>query len=259
MKFKISLLGLFVAASLWAAEKPLRHAQDRPNVVFITFDDLSRSTVGIYGNTVPEITPNIDALGASGLRFMHAHVSAPNCTPSRNAMMTGMYPHNNKVMFISGDGSGNQARMATIPLVFRNAGYHTGIMGKNAHVAPFEPYSGWDKEYGGYHSTTVPGDVYRMTQSAFSTAKNLGQPLYLNINVFDPHVRWYGWNHQSQTIRKEARNHPSRIYTADEAPYPSWLPKLNQADMTGKKGTTVMDGVATGMRSRRIRRLVVTG
>ncbi|MGB0413091.1 MAG: sulfatase family protein [Coraliomargarita sp.] len=232
----LAVVGLCMACSV--------HATEKPNVVFVTFDDLSRSSLGLYGSTVPEITPHMDGLGVAGLRFMHAHVSAPNCTPSRNSMMSGMYPHNSKVMTISGDGSGNQARMTTIPLVFRAAGYHTGIMGKNSHMSPFEPYSGWDKEYGGYFSANVPGDVYQMTQAAFSTAKKLGQPLYLNINSYDPHVGWYGWNHNAQTIKEEKSNHPSRIYTADEVPYPSWLPKLNEAEMTGEKGTTVMDGVA---------------
>jgi N-sulfoglucosamine sulfohydrolase len=215
------------------------------HVVFVTIDDLSRESLGLYGCTVPDITPNIDALGVAGLRFEHCHVAAANCTPSRNVMMSGMYPHNNKVLTVSNEGSGNIAPMTTIPHIFSAAGYHTGIMGKNSHMAPFHPYSGWDVEYDGYGSTRDPENVYSKLSTAFADAATAGKPLYFNLNLYDPHVGWYGFDHKTGDAVTENSNHPSRIYTKSEVPYPSWFPTLNQTEreVGYASGYDVMDEV----------------
>ena len=67
----------------------------RPNVVFITVDDMNCDSVGAYGCPLPEITPAIDSLAASGMRFEHAHVTIAICQPTRAVWMTGRYPHRN--------------------------------------------------------------------------------------------------------------------------------------------------------------------
>ena len=45
---------------------------------------------GVYGDTV-STTPNVDKLAAEGVKFEHAFVTAPVCSASRSAMITGMY------------------------------------------------------------------------------------------------------------------------------------------------------------------------
>ena len=70
-------------------------AQDSPNILLITVDDMSADSVGVYGSVIPETTPNIDTLAATGLRFNFAHVVCGSCKPSRNVMMSGLYPHSN--------------------------------------------------------------------------------------------------------------------------------------------------------------------
>ena len=61
----------------------------RPNFLLITVDDMSCDSVGVYGCALPETTPHMDAIAASGLRFQHAHVVVGNCKPSRNVMWSG--------------------------------------------------------------------------------------------------------------------------------------------------------------------------
>lgn len=95
-------------------------ATARTNVVFVTIDDLSRESLGIHGCPVEQITPHLDALGYSG-----------------------MYQQHNRIYSLGKEGAGNQYTFPTIPDTFRAAGFHTGIMGKNSHQSPFEPYSGW--------------------------------------------------------------------------------------------------------------------
>lgn len=78
---------LFVAA---AACPPPATAADRPNILWISAEDLSAATIGCYGGPAP--TPRIDALAAGGLRFEAAFSAAPVCAPSRSAIITGMMP-----------------------------------------------------------------------------------------------------------------------------------------------------------------------
>ncbi|WP_040914567.1 sulfatase-like hydrolase/transferase [Lentisphaera araneosa] len=208
------------------------------NVVFITLDDLSYESLGVNGCKVPEISPHMDRIAKSGMRFEGFHVQASNCIPSRALMMTGLYQQHNKIFSLGKAGAGNQVIRNTIPTAFRDAGYHTGIMGKNSHHNPFDPYTGFDMEYEGYGSTKYPDKVYEKTKAAIANSAKLKQPLFFNLNIYDPHVGWYGWSRISGT-HKETENHPSRIFTPDEIPYPSWFPPLAENAKTGrtKRGT----------------------
>ena len=64
-------------------------ANERPNIIVILADDLGYSDLGCYGGEIN--TPNIDALGAGGVRFTQLYNSA-RCCPSRASLMTGLYP-----------------------------------------------------------------------------------------------------------------------------------------------------------------------
>ena len=67
--------------------------KQQPNVLFITSDDLGLQ-LSCYGDQVIE-TPHLDALAASGVQFDVAYVAQASCSPSRSAMLTGLYPHAN--------------------------------------------------------------------------------------------------------------------------------------------------------------------
>jgi len=84
-------LALAVAVALAAAcgSAPTA-AADRPNILWISAEDLSAGTCGCYGG--PARTPRIDALAAAGLRFDAAFSAAPVCAPSRSAIITGIMP-----------------------------------------------------------------------------------------------------------------------------------------------------------------------
>ena len=78
------LVGL--AAAGWSA----CGAAERPNILWISAEDLSAATCGCYGGAAH--TPRIDALAAAGLRFDAAFAAAPVCAPSRSAIITGIMP-----------------------------------------------------------------------------------------------------------------------------------------------------------------------
>ena len=67
-----------------------------PVVVLVTCHDLGRH-LGLYGRaTVP--SPQLDALGASGVVFDAAFCTAPQCSPAPGSMSTGRYPHRNGLL-----------------------------------------------------------------------------------------------------------------------------------------------------------------
>ena len=62
------------------------------NVLVISADDHAAYAMGAYGNDVIR-TPNLDRLASQGVRFERAYVNCPFCTPSRQSLITGRYPH----------------------------------------------------------------------------------------------------------------------------------------------------------------------
>ncbi len=70
------------AATGWAA--------DRPNILWVSAEDLSAGTLGCYGGAAH--TPRLDGLAAAGLRYDAAFSAAPVCAPSRSAIITGLMP-----------------------------------------------------------------------------------------------------------------------------------------------------------------------
>ena len=102
-----------------------------PNVILIYADDLGYGDVGAYGATEIK-TPNIDMLAEGGIRFTNGYASSATCSPSRYALLTGEYPWRNKNAKIL-PGTAPliiDVSQMTLPLMFGEMGYHTGIVGK---------------------------------------------------------------------------------------------------------------------------------
>jgi len=103
----------------------------RPNVVLIYADDLGYGDLSSYGATALQ-TPHIDALSREGLRFTDAHSPAATCTPSRYALLTGEYAWRKQgTGILPGDAAlVIDPSRATLPRIFQEAGYATGVVGK---------------------------------------------------------------------------------------------------------------------------------
>lgn len=103
----------------------------KPNIVVIYADDLGYGDISCNGATKIK-TPNIDRLAREGRRFTEAHATSATCTPSRFALLTGIYPwRRSDAKILPGD-----ARLlikpgtVTIPAVLQKAGYTSTAIGK---------------------------------------------------------------------------------------------------------------------------------
>lgn len=103
----------------------------RPNVLFIISDDLN-TTLGCYGDERIH-TPNIDALAKRGVRFENAYCQYPLCGPSRNSMLTGLYPNSTGILRNAQIFRQSIPRQQSLSQAFRMQGYFAARIGKLYH------------------------------------------------------------------------------------------------------------------------------
>ncbi|MFA5689241.1 MAG: sulfatase-like hydrolase/transferase [Kiritimatiellales bacterium] len=116
---------------IFAAATPADDLSARPNIIIIESDDHHFQALGCMGD--PVHTPNLDALAARGILFRNHVCQGAQCSPSRNALLTGSYPHNTGI-YHNQDGP-LAAGVWTFPLALRRAGYTTALIGKD-HFKP---------------------------------------------------------------------------------------------------------------------------
>lgn len=112
----------------------------QPNIVMIVTDQQRLDTVGAYGSRICR-TPNMDRLAARGMRFHRAFTPTGLCSPVRCSLLTGVYPHEHRVLTNVGL---HPVRMQLEPeddMLARGlsaAGYRLGYVGK-WHVSKKDP------------------------------------------------------------------------------------------------------------------------
>ncbi len=107
------------------------HAEDRPNVLFISVDDLA-SSLGCYGDLLAK-TPHIDRLAATGVRFDRAYNQLPLCNPTRASVMTGLRPDEIQVYDLDRHFREAVPDAVTLSQRFIQEGYYAGRVGKIYH------------------------------------------------------------------------------------------------------------------------------
>lgn len=125
MRHLVVSLGVLLGVAL-APSQVVAAPAERPNILWLVAEDFGPH-LGCYG-TGQVWTPNLDRLAAQGVRYTHAYTTAPVCSVSRSAFMTGMYQttigaHNHRSH--RDDGYRLPAGVRVAPAWFRDAGYFT--------------------------------------------------------------------------------------------------------------------------------------
>lgn len=125
--FHIVPLGfaLLAVSSVFVPDACAESHEQRPNIVLIMGEDMS-TELACYGHPAVK-TPNLDALAAEGVRYENAFCTAPSCTPSRNAMMLGVYQTRTDTQDQRRRGIDLPEGMRPITHLLRDAGYYTAL------------------------------------------------------------------------------------------------------------------------------------
>ncbi len=120
------ILSLLAGALCLAPAHAAQQKPDRPNILWLVAEDFGPH-LGCYG-TKEVWTPHLDQLAADGVRYTRFFTTAPVCSPSRSAFMTGMYQttigaHQHRSHRDDGYRLAEGVRVA--PDWFRDAGYFT--------------------------------------------------------------------------------------------------------------------------------------
>jgi arylsulfatase A-like enzyme len=122
---------LILALLIHTACNVARADERPPNVLFLISDDLN-NMLGCYRDPRAK-TPNIDRLAAKGVLFDHAYCTFPLCGPSRNSLLTGLYPNSTGILANAQIFRQTIPSQPSMPQVFRNAGYFAARIGKLYH------------------------------------------------------------------------------------------------------------------------------
>ena len=113
-------------------------AKRRPNVLFLMSDDM-RVELGCYGSMFGGITPNLDKLAQSGVRFDRNYCQFPLCNPSRASLLTARPPTKTLVLGNRTDFRKLHPDWISLPQLFKNHGYVSLRSGKIFHGGIDDP------------------------------------------------------------------------------------------------------------------------
>jgi arylsulfatase A-like enzyme len=184
-------------------------AAERPNILWIVTEDMSPH-FGCYGETSIQ-TPNVDRLAAEGTRFANAHVTAPICSISRSALITGMYQTSIGAQHHrSGRGTVKihlPSGVVPVPQLFKDAGYWTcngAWPQKGKAIAKTDYNFEWDPS------------IYDGNDWA---ARQPGQPFFAQIQLHGGKVR------DGANAAKVFTEQLGNLTKLDDLPLPPYYPR----------------------------------
>ena len=185
---------LFLALTTFSA-RTIAADTAKPNILFILAEDIG-CHLACYGEPLVQ-TPNLDKLAARGVRYTQAFTTAPVCSASRSAMMTGMYQttigaHQHRTW--QWNKKPLPPGVRTITDYFRDAGYFTANLaagpGKAKKAAPgglrISGSDGAGKTDFNFLLAGPPFDGHDWTQ------RKPGQPFFAQITINESH-KGPGW------------------------------------------------------------------
>ncbi|MGK0376580.1 MAG: arylsulfatase A-like enzyme [Patiriisocius sp.] len=185
------------------------------NVLFIMVDDL-RPELSLYGQN-QIISPNIDALGASGVTFNRAYCNVPVCGASRASLLTGVRPTGKRFLTYHSRIKEDMPDVVNMVQYFKDRGYSTVSNNKITHIK--NDIDAWDEEWYpksktwrnylseenlileasnkagyAYENMDVPDTAYIDGQTALKSVEDLkqfkddGKPFFLAVGFVKPHL-----------------------------------------------------------------------
>ena len=181
------------------------------NVVYIMCDDHSYQTISAYDGRFLD-TPNIDRIGAEGVRSTNSFVANSLSGPSRACLLTGKHSHKNG--FTNNEHGIFDGSQQTVQQLLRDAGYTTAMIGKWHLVS--EP-TGFDY----WNILTGQGDYYNPI--FIDNGERRVMPGYCTNVTTDLALEWL------ENGRDKSR--PFCLFLHHKAPHRTWMPDLQDLDL----------------------------
>jgi len=201
--FNTLFLLLFIFITTGFSQNNSPKPKSRPNIIVIYLDDLGYGDLGCYGATAIK-TPNIDMLAKGGVRFTNGYASSATCTPSRYALLTGVYPWRNKdAKILPGSAPlliGTEQQ--TLPKMLKQTGYKTAVVGK-WHLGLGTGIVDWNKKV-----SPGPNDVGFDYAYVMAATQDRVPTVYIDngfvdgFNAYDPISVNYDKNYDGQPTGK---------------------------------------------------------
>jgi len=129
------------------------------NIIVILADDLGYGDLSSFGAEGID-TPRLDQLAEDGLKLTEFYAAAPVCTPSRAGLMTGRLAARMGMqhVFMYDAADGMPQSEITIPEQLKQAGYHTGMVGK-WHLGHLDRYMPWNQGFDEFYGVPYSNDM----------------------------------------------------------------------------------------------------
>lgn len=184
-----NLVLLFLLSVLQGCISGTEH---RPNILFIIMDDQSWEHVG-YLNNGGVRTPAIDNLAKTGIRFNHAYVAAPSCSPSRAGILTGQ-----DIFRLEEAGVLTgfiREKFKLFPLLMEEQGYFIGNTGKPYWPRTPDVDGAYDEPIGRRYTNAkldapegISKNDYPRNFEYFLDQKPENTPFFFWVGISEPHL-----------------------------------------------------------------------
>ncbi|MDS0474608.1 sulfatase [Natrinema sp. 1APR25-10V2] len=161
-----------------------------PNIILVHSHDLGQY-LGCYD--VDIATPNIDRLAEEGARFPNHFTAAPQCSPSRGSLFTGLYPHRHGLLGLAHTEWELDVER-TLPYRLSERGYETHLFGLQ-HISETPDDLGYDETHTAgslspdvspeVHSINRARDVAETVESYLNA--DLQSPFFASVGFFEAH------------------------------------------------------------------------
>jgi len=220
------------SSSIWADE--------RPNIVVIIVDDLGWGDLSCYGG--PNIqTPHIDTLARDGMRFTRFRANSSVCSPSRAALLSGMYPDRSGVPGVirtnEPESCGfllQQDQLTTLPEALRKIGYTSAHIGK-WHLGLESPNLPNERGFDFFHGFLgdMMEDYWNHLRHGINYMRRDGETIQPEGHAT---ALFTDWACDYLKDRATKKNEPFFLYLSYNAPHdpvqppPDWLDRIKKRE-----------------------------
>ena len=194
-------------------------ADQRPNILFIIFDDWGWRDAGAYGSNWVK-TPNFDRVAREGVLFKNAFTSNPKCSPCRASILAGRNTWQLEEAACHNGIFPN--KFVSYVDLLEQAGYAVGLVGKGWGPGDFKA-GGWKRNpagpsYGEFTTREVVAsgisklDYYKNFEAMLKD-RPAGKPFCYWLGFHEPH-RGYELN-SGVRLGKQLKDIPVPPYLPD--------------------------------------------